>query len=97
MPQDTENILRELGQRLRHRRLARRDRQSDMAARIGVSRPTYSKLENGDPGVAVGHWLTALSVIGNPRILLDTIPVDLFEMADQAGRRTGRPSVSSPS
>ncbi|WP_419616278.1 helix-turn-helix domain-containing protein, partial [Thiolapillus sp.] len=54
MPQDTENILRELGERLRHRRLARRDRQSDMAARIGVSRPTYSKLENGDPGVAVG-------------------------------------------
>ena len=90
MPQDTENILRELGQRLRHRRLARRDRQSDMAARIGVSRPTYSTLENGDPGVAVGQWLTALSVIGNPRVLLDTIPVDLFEMADQAGRRTGR-------
>ncbi|WP_419595959.1 hypothetical protein [Thiolapillus sp.] len=69
-----------------------------MAARIGVSRPTYSKLENGDPGVAVGHWLTVLSVIGNPRVLLDTIPVDLFEMADQSGRRrTGRPSVSSPS
>lgn len=31
-----------------------------MAGRLGVSLPTLRKLENGDPGVALGTFLTAL-------------------------------------
>ncbi len=40
--------LRALGERLRFRRLQRNEKQTSMAARIGVSLTTYRKMEQGD-------------------------------------------------
>jgi DNA-binding XRE family transcriptional regulator len=62
---DEENSsLAALGMRLKSARERfhgnRRERQSDFAARVGVSVPTYRKMEKGDPGVPIGYWVRAL-------------------------------------
>lgn len=55
--------LRSLGERLRDERLKRNQSQAMFAARIGVSIPTFRKMESGDPGVTIGHWLSALDIL----------------------------------
>ncbi len=60
---EPKNELRALGQRLKALRIARNDRQSDFAYRLGVSVPTLRKLENGDPTVAIGTWIEALWIL----------------------------------
>ncbi len=61
---DSLKALAGLGGQLRELRLARNDRQSDFAARLGVSIPTLRKLEQGDPTVAIGTWLDAIWLVG---------------------------------
>jgi transcriptional regulator with XRE-family HTH domain len=56
--------LTRLGHQLRELRLERNDRQSDFAARLGVSIPTLRKLEQGDPTVAIGTWIDAVWLVG---------------------------------
>ncbi|MGD8836624.1 MAG: helix-turn-helix transcriptional regulator [Desulfobacteraceae bacterium] len=56
--------LTQLGEQLRKLRLERNDRQSDFAARLGVSIPTLRKLEQGDPTVAIGTWIDAIWLVG---------------------------------
>lgn len=60
----TELTLRELGQRLRQARIDHGDRQSDMAARLGVTRQTIGRMEKGDPATAIGLWLAAARTYG---------------------------------
>ena len=56
--------LSSLGARLKAERLQKNETQKTFAARIGVSVPTLTKMEKGDPSVAVGHWMSALKVLG---------------------------------
>jgi len=58
-------------------RRARRWPQADLAERLGVSRQTVSKVEMGDPSVALGTVLEAAVLVGVP----------LFD-ADRSGMRT---------
>lgn len=58
------NMLTQLGQRLRQARLAREDSQEDFAFRIGVSIPTLRKMETGSPQVSIGTWVKALDILG---------------------------------
>jgi DNA-binding XRE family transcriptional regulator len=56
--------------------LARRKRTltvSMMAERLGVSRATYTRMEKGDPSVALGAYAQALFVLGFGAILGDLI------------------------
>ena len=56
--------------------LARRKRTltvSMMAERLGVSRATYTRVEKGDPSVALGAYAQALFVLGFGTILGDLI------------------------
>ena len=63
---DTENQrLNALGARLRRRRVLANEPQYRAAARIGVSVPTYRKLEQGDPSAPVGLWVRAIRLYGN--------------------------------
>lgn len=55
--------LHALGARLRAARLARNEDQKTFSIRVGVSVPTYRKMESGDPGVAIGHWFQALWIL----------------------------------
>jgi transcriptional regulator with XRE-family HTH domain len=61
---NTESILQQLGDRLRAERLARNESQARFAARIGVSVPTLRRMEQGDACAQIGHWLTALILLG---------------------------------
>ncbi|WP_440995645.1 helix-turn-helix domain-containing protein [Arhodomonas sp. SL1] len=65
---EEEAVLRSLGIRLRAARRAFGDRhretQREFAARIGVSEPTYRRLEKGEPSVPIGYWIRALRLLG---------------------------------
>jgi transcriptional regulator with XRE-family HTH domain len=76
---EEREILADLGQRLRARRLQRNEKQLSTAARIGVSAPTYRKMEQGDPSTALGYWVRAMRLLGDPDALRDTLPLSLFE------------------
>lgn len=58
--------LRRLGELLRQWRLESRDGevQEVIAARLGVGLSTYRKMERGDGGVAIRHWIAALEAMG---------------------------------
>ena len=58
------NVLNQLGQRLRQARLVREDSQENFAFRIGVSIPTLRKMETGSPQVSIGTWVKALNILG---------------------------------
>ncbi|ALP54949.1 hypothetical protein Tel_16980 (plasmid) [Candidatus Tenderia electrophaga] len=63
---DTEaTVLKRWGEQLKARRLMRNDRQSDAAARLGVSLATYRKLEAGHPTLPVGYWLRMIRIYGD--------------------------------
>lgn len=59
-----ENALVRLGADIRTARIKRRMGVADMAARIGVTRKTISKLEAGDPGVRIETLAGVLMILG---------------------------------
>ncbi len=63
-PDDIENQLRLLGERIQTARVRRRWSREDLANRVGVGRRTIARLEEGAPGVALGVFLSALWVMG---------------------------------
>ncbi len=56
--------MRELGNRIRTARLRRRLSQAELAASLYVTRKTLARLENGDPGVSLAVFATALFAFG---------------------------------
>ena len=72
---DVQTALTTIGMRLRAGRRTRYpdDTQGDFARRLGVSRYTWQKVEQGDAGVAVGTYLKAAEMLG----ILDAV-VDAF-------------------
>jgi len=56
--------LAALGQRLKDARLRRRFSMETVCARADISRPTLSKVEQGEPSVAMGIYLQVLRVLG---------------------------------
>ncbi len=87
---DSENqTLNALGVRLRRRRLAANEPQYRTAARLGVSVPTYRKLEQGDPSAPVGLWVRAVRLYSELAEFDALMPESLFEM-DMKRQRVGR-------
>lgn len=74
-----QTMLSDLGHRLRRRRLAAGEPQTRAASRIGVSVPTYRKLEQGDPTVPIGAWVRALRLYGSLADLDLVLPESLFD------------------
>jgi transcriptional regulator with XRE-family HTH domain len=64
LPPALRSLLRELGANLSIARKRRKESIKAWAGRIGVSEPTLARMEQGDPGVAVGTYATALWMIG---------------------------------
>jgi transcriptional regulator with XRE-family HTH domain len=84
------SILLKLGDRLRAERLARNESQTRFAARIGVSVPTLRRMEQGDASAQIGHWFTALTLLGriaDAEALLAP-RYSLFDVAAQAEKPT---------
>lgn len=82
---DLVAIGKHIGAALRANRIAHNDRQSDMAARIKVSRSTYIRMEHGDMTINLEHWIRALSVFGleSRALSLFSPEQDLFELLEQ--------------
>ena len=58
------DILKNLGFRLKNARLEINDPQKEFSFRIGVSIPTLYKMEQGNPSISIGTWVKALSMLG---------------------------------
>lgn len=85
LTEQESRLLRDLGDRLKTRRIERRDTQIMFAARVGVSVPTYRKLEQGDPTTPVGAWVRAIRLLGEISGFEALLPVAL--LSDAAGRK----------
>jgi len=56
--------LRSLGDNLAVARKRRRESRAAWAQRIGISEPTLTRMERGDPSVAFGVYASALWLMG---------------------------------
>ena len=68
----THEAIQLLAVSIRVARLRRRWSSAELAERVGVSRATISKLEHGDPGVAIGTFFEAATLVGVPLFADDT-------------------------
>jgi len=64
MPIPARNALRKLGADIRDARLRRRISTVLLANRALIDRKTLRKVENGNPGVAIGTYAGVLFVLG---------------------------------
>jgi len=91
--QEQETLL-QLGNRLRTARLQRNESQEVFAARLGISRQSYNKMENGAPTTPVGHWLTASALLNRldswNQVLAES--ENLFERFEQQQTKRKRAS-----
>jgi len=76
-----EARLKILGENLRLARLRRRISSLQLAQRAGISRPTLSKLEKGDPGVSLAAFANVMFCLG-----LDS-DLEAVALDDALGRR----------
>jgi transcriptional regulator with XRE-family HTH domain len=87
------------GQRLKLARLRRDLSTPVFAERVGISRNTLARLEEGDPNVSLGTYLRALRVLGLERDLEtlardDVLGRKLQDLKSLGGRASG--SLSEP-
>ena len=61
---DALETLRQLGQNITEARRRRSKRQADIATQAMLSLSTYRKVEEGDPTVMIGNYVSVLAVLG---------------------------------
>jgi transcriptional regulator with XRE-family HTH domain len=96
-----ERAIMKIGKDISHARRVRRIAAEDFAARIGISRATLHRLENGDPGISFNTMAMALHAIGRLDALADIADpahdhVTMMQMREQAPRRISKPRLTSP-
>jgi hypothetical protein len=69
LPPVAAMALRRLGENIAIARVRRREPQRAWAQRIGISVPTYIRLESGDPGVSMAAYASALWLMGRVEAL----------------------------
>ncbi len=60
----TQEALMLLGQLIKLGRKSRHFSEATLAERVGISRATVQKIENGDPGVAIGLVFECAVIVG---------------------------------
>ena len=68
LPLAVRTDLQRLGAHIRTRRILRRERQRDLAARARISARTLAAAEKGDPGVSAGIYATLAWAVGLPAL-----------------------------
>ncbi|WP_140629728.1 XRE family transcriptional regulator [Methylibium rhizosphaerae] len=69
LPPAASEALRRLGANLAIARVRRKESQRLWAQRLGVSVPTLIRMEQGDAGVSIGIYATALWLMGRVQAL----------------------------
>jgi hypothetical protein len=69
LPPAVTTALRGLGENLAIARVRRKESQRVWAKRLGVSVPTLIRMEQGDAGVSMGIYATALWLMGRAQAL----------------------------
>lgn len=94
---DAKDALKVLGQQIKVARHIRGWTVIDTAARVGVSHATYSAIERGAPGTAIGTVFNAASILGVPLFSTED-PVELVRLRRSGERDLGliRPARSTP-
>jgi|GEM_PF-441441 len=69
LPREVLKQLEELGQRVRTARIRRRLGTEELAQACGIGRRTLYRIENADPGISLGTFMSVLWKLG----LLDSI------------------------
>lgn len=82
LPREVIMQLEELGQRVRTARIRRRMSTEELAQACDIGRRTLYRLENGEPGVAMGTFMSVLWTLG----LLDTVSGVANPDSDEHGK-----------
>ncbi|HET7541731.1 MAG TPA: hypothetical protein VFK05_17775 [Polyangiaceae bacterium] len=69
LPPLASEALKKLGENLALARVRRKESQRVWAKRIGVSIPTLIRMEQGEPAVGIGVYVTALWLLGRVQAL----------------------------
>ncbi len=80
LPIPVQRALTKLGKDIRGARVRRRISTLVMAERCLIARTTLHKVENGDPGVSIGTYATALFVLGLTDRLMNLADVRFDEV-----------------
>lgn len=91
-----ERAMMKIGADISIARRVRRIAADDFARRIGISRATLHRLENGDPGIAFNTLAMALHAIGRLDALANIADaandhVTMMQMKDAAPKRISKP------
>lgn len=86
----TQNLLTELGERLKLARLRRKLTAKQVAERAGMTPMTLRSLESGGSGVTVGAYLSVMQVLGIESDLA------LLGAEDKLGRRLQDSRLANP-
>jgi transcriptional regulator with XRE-family HTH domain len=73
LSEELTNQVKDIGASFARLRIARGIKQEVAAVRAGLSRNTAYRLESGDPGVAIGHFLRYLDVIAPGMTMQDAL------------------------
>lgn len=73
LPPHLEQLLTQTGASLARMRVARRMPQHLAAERAGISRNTLSRIENGDPSVAIGQVMRYLATLEKAEIVAQAL------------------------
>src|ERR1035437_9939374 len=92
--------LKAVGENLRSDRLGHNLTQRHVAKLVGISLPTYRKIERGEGSVEIRHYARLLGVLGHVDRLRDLvppvpIPPDRNALANLERQRARQPAKSS--
>lgn len=79
LPTLVQERLTMWGRSIRAQRLGQRIMVSDLCSRMGISEATLRRLESGDPGAAVGTYLSAFLILGIMDEAAPSLPAMLWE------------------
>ncbi len=88
-PQSVVSSLSELGAALRGHRLLKRMTHEEVAQLCGFSRQTLSRIERGDPSVAIGQVARYAELVGASKALSLKMPTKVLAAQRRVRRTAG--------